>query len=222
MKNTNKLDKFWIFIGLAFAFILIGSFLSVQLITGNAVKTTKISQSTTLLKEGKLSTKSSSETPVQRLPQPSPGDQESDVEGFAQCTRCPKEYEYRAMQGMCGGTLDDSSRYEDAGLELHCIRSDGYNDHRFTDGNYVFNLGAKAKCEGAYNWIVSYGAECPSSSTLIRLGPTSGAMIPGTNSWSPMPLVGEVEAMCQRASALPSEVDNAIMRIYITCMREKR
>ncbi|MBI5066276.1 hypothetical protein HZA97_08630 [Candidatus Woesearchaeota archaeon] len=254
MKRSHKKDDnmFWMLVGFSFVFILVGSFLAVQFLpgdaTGRAVQTkgityqkeyttketttqktltTKLPQSTQvqkapLLREEPLSVTPSSETPVQRLPQPAPGDQDSDVELVNQCTTCGKQYEYRMMEGICAGTLDDSWRFEDEGLDLRCIRSDAYNDYRHSDGNYVMNLGAIAKCEDLNAKIVSYGARCPWTGTMTVSAPTHGATVFDANAWSPMPLVHEVEAMCQSVSALPAEIDDAIMRIYITCMREKR
>lgn len=204
--------------------------------TGNAVaKVVSSSKSTTTTKSIPLTDKKSTTLtqkssltekrapspftpPVSSLPQPAPGDQNSDVQGVG-CTTCAKQYEYRTVQGICRGTSEDPSMYEEPGIDISCSRTDGYNDHRHSDGNYVFDMNAIARCTSGK--IISYGAECPYTSTMTKIGPTHGTIVFDAGFWTELPLVDEVKTSCQRVSALPSEVDDAELRIYVTCMREK-
>ena len=170
-----------------------------------------------LTREKTISTTSPNAPPVRSFPQPAPGDQNSDVQGVP-CTTCAKQYEYRTVMAYCGG-VDDWIMYEDPGIDATCIRSDPYNDYRLSDGNHVVDIGATARCRSGK--IISYGAKCPYYSTMTELRPTIAPAVYDADFWTELPLVDEVGATCDRISALPSEEDNAIMYIHVTCMREK-
>jgi hypothetical protein len=142
--------------------------------------------------------------------------QDSDTEG-ASCMTCSKQYEFRTVQALCG--LRNSIMHEDPGIDATCISTDPYLDYSTGEGRYIGILSATARCTSGK--IISYGASCPSDSTMTELKPTIFPYPADANFWTDLPLVEEVQAKCERVPASPPQ-ENRFMYIYVTCMREKQ
>ncbi len=171
-------------------------------------KSSSLNKESLLIDKKSLSKSTSPFTPpVSSLPQPAPGDQNSDIEGVS-CTTCGKQYEYKSGMVHC-------DRFEPVfaewGLNVGC-------GNRFAGANMV------AWCMYGGR-VVNYGGKCNDGTYIERLAPPFYALQSGSSEsgeqwaedpteWHDLPGISTIELECSQRGG--SE------QIYLTCMREKR
>jgi len=181
----------------------------------NSLNQKTISTKTLPLKEKRTSSQFT--PPISSAPQPAPGDQDSsDAEGFAQCTTCAKQYEYRTMMARCELNRGQNVlSYADPGINAVCgsgrpsiLHSEEHREAYITascgDGT-IINYGGKCSVETRLDIPESYIKE------LAPTGYTSEGT-PATEWWY-IPHFSQVRLACS---------ENGDLQIYITCMREKQ